>query len=110
MAARSKLTVETLAKLGAKRLAEILIEEAGRNRQLKQVVHMALAAETGAAELAHQVRKRLATLARSEAFVHAEKAKVSGCPRCCRAPVAPQSRLWWVCRTAHSGCRSCRCR
>ena len=29
MAARSKLTVESLTKLGAKRLAEILIEEAG---------------------------------------------------------------------------------
>ena len=32
MASRSKLTVESLAKLGAKRLAEILIAEAGRNR------------------------------------------------------------------------------
>ncbi len=75
MASRSQLTVETLTKLGAKRLAEILIDEAGRNRQLKQAVHMALAAETGSAELAHQVRKRFATLARSEAFVHSEKAK-----------------------------------
>ena len=75
MAARSKLTVESLAKLGAKRLAEILIDEAGRNRQLKQAVHMALAAETGPSELAQQVRKRLATLARSEAFVSSEKAK-----------------------------------
>jgi hypothetical protein len=75
MAARAKLTVESLTKLGAKRLAEILIDEAGRNRQLKQVVQMALAAETGSAELAHQVRKRVATLARSEAFVSSEKAK-----------------------------------
>ena len=32
MASRSKLTVEHVTKLGAKRLAEILIEEAGRNR------------------------------------------------------------------------------
>ncbi len=63
MAARSKLTVEILTKLGAKRLAEILIEDAGRNRQLKQAVQMALAAETGSSELAHQIRKRLATLA-----------------------------------------------
>lgn len=75
MAARAKLTVESLTKLGAKRLAEILIDETGRNRQLKQAVHMALAAETGSSELAHQVRKRLATLARSEAFVHSEKAR-----------------------------------
>jgi hypothetical protein len=75
MAARTKLTVESLTKLGAKRLAEILIDESGRNRQLKQSVHMALAAETGSSEVAHQVRKRLATLARSEAFVHSEKAR-----------------------------------
>ena len=75
MAARSKLTVESLTKLGAKRLAEILIEEAGRNRQLKQAVHMALAAETGPSEAGHEVRKRLAQLARSETFVSSEKAR-----------------------------------
>ena len=75
MAARSKVTVESLTKLGAKRLAEILIEEAGRNRQVKQAVHMALAAETGASEVGHEIRKRLAQLARSEAFVSSEKAR-----------------------------------
>jgi hypothetical protein len=75
MAARSKLTVESLTKLGAKRLAEILIEEAGRNRHLKQAVHLALAAETGASEVGHQIRKRLVQLARSEAFVSSEKAR-----------------------------------
>ncbi|MGD9829435.1 MAG: DUF6880 family protein [Hyphomicrobiaceae bacterium] len=72
--ARSKITVESLTKLGAKRLAEILVNEAGHNRQLKQAVQMALAAATGPSELAHQVRKRLATLSRSEAFVRSEKA------------------------------------
>ena len=75
MAARSKLTVDSLMKLGAKRLAEILLEEAGRNRQLKQAVHMALAAETGSSEVGHQIRKRLTQLARSEAFVSSEKAR-----------------------------------
>jgi hypothetical protein len=75
MAARSKLTVESLTKLGAKRLAEILIEEAGRNRQLKEAVHMALAAETGPSEAGHEVRKRLAQLARSETFASSEKAR-----------------------------------
>lgn len=75
MAARSKLTVDSLAELGAKRLAEILIAEAGRNRQLKQAVQMALAAETGSAEVGHQIRKRLAQLARSQTFVTWEKAK-----------------------------------
>lgn len=75
MAARSKLTVESLTKLGAKRLAEILIEEAARNRQLKQAVHMALAAETGSNEVGHQVRKRLAQLARSEGFVSSDQAR-----------------------------------
>ena len=75
MAARSKLTVESITKLGAKRLAEIMIAEAGRNRQLKQAVQMALAAETGSTEVGHQIRKRLAQIARSEAFVSSEKAK-----------------------------------
>ena len=75
MATPSKLTVENLTKLGAKQLAEILIEEAGRNRLLKQAVQMALAAETGAFEVGHQIRKRLAQLARSEAFVSPEKAR-----------------------------------
>lgn len=75
MAARSKLTADSLAKLGAKRLAEILIAETGRNRQLKQAVQMALAAETGSTEVGHQIRKRLTQLDRSQAFVTREKAK-----------------------------------
>ena len=75
MAARSKLTVESLTKLGAKRLAEILMEEAGRNRQLKQAVHMALAAESGSAEVGHQIRKRLSQIGRSETFITSDKAK-----------------------------------
>ena len=75
MAAKSKLTVESLAKMGAKRLAEILFAEAGRNRQLKQAVQMALAAESGSAEVGHQIRKRLAQIGRSEAFVTSEKAR-----------------------------------
>jgi hypothetical protein len=78
MEAKSKLTVERLTKLGATRLAEILIEETSRNRQLKQTVQMALAAETGAAEIGHLVRKRLAQLARSSAFVTSEKARDLG--------------------------------
>lgn len=75
MAARSKLTVESPTRLGAKRLAEFMIEEGGRNRQLKQALQMAVAAETGSSELAHQNRKRFATIARSEAFVSSEKAR-----------------------------------
>ncbi|MFM9849074.1 MAG: DUF6880 family protein [Hyphomicrobiaceae bacterium] len=78
MAARSTLTVQNLAKLGAKRLAEILITEAGANRQLKQAIQMALAAESGSTEVGHQIRKRLAQIGRSEAFVASEKAKDLG--------------------------------
>lgn len=75
MATRSKLTVESLSKLGAVRLAEILIEEAGRNRQLKLVVQMALAAESGSTEVGHQIRNRLAQIGRSGAFVSSGKAR-----------------------------------
>jgi len=75
MAARSKLTVESLTQFGAGRLAEILIDEAARNRRLKQALQMVLAAKTGSLELSHQVRKRLTTLARSDAFVSSKKAR-----------------------------------
>lgn len=75
MAARSKLTVESLTMLGAKWLAEILIAEPGRNRQLAQTVQLALAADTGSTEVGHQVRKRLAQIRRSEALITSEEAK-----------------------------------
>ena len=41
------------------------IAEAGRNRQLKQAVHMALAAESGSAEFGHRIRTWLAQIGRS---------------------------------------------
>jgi hypothetical protein len=59
MAARSKLTVESLTKLGAKRLAEILIEEAGRQAGRAHGARR----RNGASEAVHEVRKRLAQLA-----------------------------------------------
>lgn len=74
MAGRPKVSVESLTKLGARRLAEILLEEAECNRQLKQAVHMALAAKSGTSEVAHHIRKRLAQLARSDSFISWEKA------------------------------------
>ena len=36
MVAKRKLTIETLSKLGRRRLAELLIAEAAGNRQLTQ--------------------------------------------------------------------------
>ena len=73
MPPKRKLSIETLAKLGAERLAELLLAEATNNRTLKQALIMALSAEDGSAALAASVRKRLVALAKSTAFVTHER-------------------------------------
>ncbi len=60
MVAKRKLTIETLTKLGRRKLAELLIAEAAGNRQLKQTLNLAIAAEAGPEVLGASLRKRLA--------------------------------------------------
>ena len=52
MVAKRKLTIETLTKLGRRKLAELLIAEAAGNRRLKQTLNLAIAAEAGPEVLA----------------------------------------------------------
>lgn len=49
MASTPKLSIGTLTKLGARKLAELLLAEASRNRQLKQTLNLAISARDGPA-------------------------------------------------------------
>jgi hypothetical protein len=69
MVAKRKLTVEALAKLGRRKLAELLIAEATGNRRLKQTLNLAIAAEAGPEVLGASLHKRLATLAKSRSML-----------------------------------------
>jgi hypothetical protein len=57
MATKRKLTIETLTKLGARKLAELLIAEAAGNRQLKQTLNLATSTQDGPAALGAIVRR-----------------------------------------------------
>lgn len=69
VASRKAISVETLEALGAKRLAELLIEISASDPAVKRRLRLALAGSRGPAEVAKEVRKRLTTIARSHSFV-----------------------------------------
>ena len=69
MVAKRKLTIETLSKLGRRKLAELLIAEAAGNRRLTQTLNLAISAEEGPAALGASLGKRLATLAKSHSML-----------------------------------------
>lgn len=61
-AGQRKVTAENLARLGAERLAEILVQVAESRADLKRRLRMELAAEHGTGPLAAEIDKRLASL------------------------------------------------
>ena len=69
MAPRTTLTPKSLQALGAPRLAELLLEICGGDATARRRLRIELAAATGPTEAAREVRKRLAAIARSDAFV-----------------------------------------
>jgi tetratricopeptide (TPR) repeat protein len=75
MAAKRKLTIETLTELGAHKLAKLLLAEAAGNRQLKQTLNLAISAKEGPAVLGASLRKRLATLAKSHSLLSYDKGR-----------------------------------
>ena len=75
MMAKRKLTIETLSKLGRRKLAELLIAEATGNYQLTQTLNFAISAEEGPAALGTTLRKRLATLAKSSSMLSYDKGR-----------------------------------
>ena len=69
MAGSSRLNAKTLEALGAARLAELLITLSEGDSGAKRLLRLALAEQKGPAEIARQVRKRLATIERSGSFL-----------------------------------------
>jgi hypothetical protein len=65
MAGKRTLNAKNLQPLGAAALAELLIEVSAGNAQIQRRLRLALAAAGGAEDAAQEVRKRLATIARS---------------------------------------------
>ena len=59
MVAKRKLTIESLSKLGRRKLAELLIAEAAGNHQLTQTLNLAISAEEGPAALGASLRHAL---------------------------------------------------
>lgn len=69
MASKKTLNAGNLEALGAKRLAALLIEISTGDAAAKRRLRLELAGAQGPAEVAREVRKRLATIARSRSVV-----------------------------------------
>lgn len=69
MAAKTTLNAKNLEALGVKRLAELLIQISAGNAAAKRRLRLALVEAQSPGEVAKEVRKRLATIARSRSFM-----------------------------------------
>ena len=75
MAAKTTLNAKNLEALGAPRLAELLIEISTGSAANKRRLRMELAGNHSSAEIAREVRKRLASIARSRTVINWRKVK-----------------------------------
>jgi hypothetical protein len=75
MATAKTLSAKNLEALGATRLAELLMEMSDGNAVAKRRLRLELAGQSGGGEVAHQVRKRLATIAKARSYVEWDKVK-----------------------------------
>ena len=64
-----KTTLETLEGLGARRLAELLLEFGEEDAEIKRRLRFELAGEAGAEVIAADITKRLAALRRARSFI-----------------------------------------
>ena len=69
MAAKKTLNAKNLEVLGARRLAELLIEVSSGSPATKRLLRLELAGEESPGEVAREIRKRLTAIARSRSFV-----------------------------------------
>lgn len=69
MASKTTLNAKNLEALGAARLAELLMELSAGDAAAKRRLRLELAGTESPKAVAHEVRKRLATIARSRAFI-----------------------------------------
>lgn len=68
-----KATLETLEGLGARRLAELLLEFGEEDAEIKRRLRFELAGEAGAEVIAADITKRLAALRRARSFIDWQK-------------------------------------
>jgi hypothetical protein len=69
MAGRPSLNARSLEALGAARLAELLLQHTEGNAAARRALRLALAEARGPLEMAQEVRKRLASVERSERWL-----------------------------------------
>lgn len=69
------LSIDTLEPLGARRLAELLMDKAGSDPALARSLRLALAGTDGTGRLGAEVEKRLRTLRRSRGFIEWDKVR-----------------------------------
>jgi hypothetical protein len=75
MASKKTLTQDNLEALGAARLAALLVEVSDGNAAIKRRLRLELAGAESPVVLAKEIRKRLATIGRSRAFVEWQNKK-----------------------------------
>lgn len=75
MASKKTLNAANLEALGAARLAELILDVTKGNAAAKRRLRLELAGEVGSVELVREIRRRLRTIARSQAFVDWRKIK-----------------------------------
>lgn len=69
MASKRTVTAENLVRLGAERLAGILLDLAGEHPATKRRLRLELAGEAGGETVAAEVSKRIAALRSARAFI-----------------------------------------
>jgi hypothetical protein len=69
MARGKDISPDALAKLGAKRLAELLAEACQNDRPLRRKIEILLASKQGSEELEGTIAKRITSLSRADGFV-----------------------------------------
>lgn len=75
MARKASLTHEALVALGPEKLANLVLDEAGRNAAFKRLVTAALAGAKGPDAIAAIVARRLAALERARGFIDWDRRK-----------------------------------
>lgn len=75
MASEKTLNAKSLAALGANRLAQLLLELTSGDTAAKRRLRLELASLNGGEDVAAEIRKRLATIAKSRSFVDWNKVR-----------------------------------
>ena len=73
MARKPLLNPDVLEALGAEKLSQLVLDEAGRNAPSRKIVNAALAAAKGPEAVARQIDRRLLALEKAKAFIDWQK-------------------------------------